>query len=105
MSALNFVIHQQLKHDGGNDGRISAQKFVVFLTKRKLAAHSEAKKPFQCCSYQAVKYTQESFGKSWNASISKAKHLCCRVEVGHVVIFQFAMCCAKTYKWLSGCMC
>ena len=46
MSALNFVIPQQPKHDGGNDGRISAQKFVVFLTKRKLAAHSEAKNPF-----------------------------------------------------------
>ena len=46
MSALNFVIPQQPKHDGGNDGRISAQKFVVCHTKRKLAAHSEAKNPF-----------------------------------------------------------
>ena len=39
MSALNFVIPQQPKHDGGNDGRISAQKFVVCHTKRKTEPH------------------------------------------------------------------
>ena len=83
MSALNFVIPQQPKHDGGNDGRISAQKFVVFLTKRKLAAHSEAKNPFNVAATKLSNTTKTVLERAGTPQFQK--------QITWAVVLKFIM--------------